>query len=374
MSNSRNFIALGLMSGTSADGIDIALIETNGKDKIILKSSHNYPFSKEFSKKIKKNFAKNINKGNLKKRKIKELEKEFTNLNYAAIKKFFREKKINQNKVDVVGFHGQTISHNPEKGYSYQLGDSQRLADLLKIKVVSNFRDNDVKNGGEGAPLTPIFHYYLTKKIKKKICFLNLGGISNITWIDHAKQKGINNILAYDVGPCCSLLDDWVNFKINKKYDNFGTYAKKGVPNRKILQTYLKNDFFFKKPPKSLDRSYFSIAILKHLTLYDGSATLSKFIIESLKNSLIFLPSKPDLLIISGGGRKNSYLINQINKYIKSNIKLSEEFNWDGDSIEAYAFGFLSVRRLLNLFISFPKTTKAKKPLIGGKIFNFIPN
>ena len=123
------------------------------------------------------------------------------------------------------------------------MGDSQRLADLLKIKVVSNFRDNDVKNGGEGAPLTPIFHYYLTKKIKKKICFLNLGGISNITWIDHAKQKGINNILAYDVGPCCSLLDDWVNFKINKKYDNFGTYAKKGVPNRKILQTYLKNDF-----------------------------------------------------------------------------------------------------------------------------------
>ena len=162
--------------------------------------------------------------------------------------------------------------------------------------------------------------------------------------------------------------------KINKKYDNFGTYAKKGVPNRKILQTYLKNDFFFKKPPKSLDRSYFSIAILKHLTLYDGSATLSKFIIESLKNSLIFLPSKPDLLIISGGGRKNSYLINQINKYIKTNIKLSEEFNWDGDSIEAYAFGFLSVRRLLNLFISFPKTKKAKKPLIGGKIFNFIPN
>ena len=189
MSNSRNFTALGLMSGTSADGIDIALIETNGKDKIILKSSHNYPFSKKFRKKIKKNIIKNINKGNLKKRKIKELEKEFTNLNYAAIKKFFREKKINQNKVDVVGFHGQTISHNPEKGYSYQLGDSQRLADLLKIKVVSNFRDNDVKNGGEGAPLTPIFHYYLTKKIKKKICFLNLGGISNITWIDHVKKK-----------------------------------------------------------------------------------------------------------------------------------------------------------------------------------------
>ena len=373
MKNSKNFIALGLMSGTSADGIDIALIETNGRDNIILKSSDFYPFSRKFSEKIKKNFKKNFNKENLNKKDIKELEKEFTDINYIAIKNFFKKKKINKDKVDVIGFHGQTISHKPELGYSYQIGDSQRLANLLKIKVVSNFRSNDVKNGGEGAPLTPIFHYYLTKKIKKKICFLNLGGITNITWIDHTKKNGISDILAFDVGPCCSLLDDWVNYKKNEQYDNFGNYAKKGISNKKIIQTYLKNSFFLKKPPKSLDRSYFSISAIKHLTLFNGATTLSKLVVDSLKKSLIFLPSKPNLFIVSGGGRKNSYLVDQIEKQIGYKIKLSEEFNWDGDSIEAYAFGFLSARRLLNLPISFPKTTKAKKPLIGGRIFNFIP-
>lgn len=372
MTNSRHYLALGLMSGTSADGIDIALIKTNGENQILLKSFGNYSFSKEFTKKMKKNFTKKINKKNLKK-KYKELEKEFTNLNYLAIKEFLKKKKINKNNIDVIGFHGQTISHNPQQGYSYQLGDSKRLSNLLKIKVVANFRDNDIKYGGEGAPLTPIFHYYLTKKIKKKICFLNLGGIANITWIDHTKQKkGVEETLAYDVGPCCSLLDDWVSFKTNERYDNCGNYAKKGKPNLKIVQTYLKNNFFLQKPPKSLDRSDFSIKILKHLSLHDGSATLSKFIIECLKNSLTFLPSKPDLFIVSGGGRKNNYLMNQISTQIETRVKLSEDFNWNGDSIEAYAFGFLSVRRLLKLPVSFPRTTKVLKPMIGGKIFEVI--
>ena len=168
------------------------------------------------------------------------------------------------------------------------------------------------------------------------------------------------------------MLDDWVSFKTNERYDNCGNYAKKGKPNLKIVQTYLKNNFFLQNPPKSLDRSDFSIKILKHLSLYDGSATLSKFIIECLKNSLTFLPTKPDLFIVSGGGRKNNYLMNQISTQIETKVKLSEDLNWNGDSIEAYAFGFLSVRRLLNLPVSFPRTTKVLKPVIGGKIFQVI--
>ena len=169
MLNSKNFIALGLMSGTSADGIDVAILTTDGKAKIKLGPSGYYPFSKSFITKIKSIFKKKLNIDKSKKqKKIIEIENEFTQLNFIAINKFLTKNKINKQKIDVIGFHGQTISHNPASGYSWQIGNSQKLANLLNVKVVSNFRENDIKNGGQGAPLTPIFHYYLTKKIKKK--------------------------------------------------------------------------------------------------------------------------------------------------------------------------------------------------------------
>ena len=372
MINSKNFVALGLMSGTSADAIDVGLIETDGKDKIILKSSLTYPFTKEFSRKIKKIFITELNEKSLKSKKIMEIEREFTDLNYMAVKKFLKKYKINKNNIDIVGFHGQTISHNPRQGYSHQLGDSKRLANLLKINVVANFRDNDVTHGGEGAPLTPIFHYYLTHKINKKICFINLGGISNVTWINYKNKKNLQDILAYDAGPCCSLIDDWVNFKTNNRYDKLGNYAKKGNSNKKIVNSYLKNNFFLKLPPKSLDRNFFSISNIKgELNLYDGAATFCDLSVQCLSKSFVFLPSKPDICILSGGGRHNTYLVDEIKKEIKSIVKSSDEYNWDGDILEAYAFAFLSVRKLLNLPISFPNTTNIKKPLVGGKIFNF---
>ena len=169
MLNSKNYIALGLMSGTSADGIDVGMLVTNGESKIKLGPSGYYPFSKSFIKKIKSIFKKKLNINKSKKQKrIIEIENEFTQFNFVAINKFLKKNKINKKKIHVIGFHGQTISHNPASGYSWQIGNSQNLANLLNIKVVGNFRENDIKKGGQGAPLTPIFHYYLTKKIKKK--------------------------------------------------------------------------------------------------------------------------------------------------------------------------------------------------------------
>ena len=170
-------MALGLMSGTSADGIDVATIITDGRSKIKLGPSDYYAFPKFFRKRIKSIFKEEVNIKNLKKQKrIVEIENEFTQLNFLAINKFLKKKKIKKKKIDVIGFHGQTISHNPLKGYSWQIGNSKKLANLLNINVVSNFRENDIINGGQGAPLTPIFHYYLTKKIKKKNMFYKSWG------------------------------------------------------------------------------------------------------------------------------------------------------------------------------------------------------
>ena len=374
MLNSKNFIALGLMSGTSADGVDVAILITDGKTKIKLGPSEYYPFSKSFSTKIKSIFKKKVNiKKSKKQKRIVEIENEFTHINLIAINKFLKKNKINKNKIDVIGFHGQTISHNPSNGYSWQIGNSQKLANLLNIKVVSNFRENDIKNGGQGSPLTPIFHYYLTKKIKKKICFINLGGISNITYFNHKSKNNLNNILAFDAGPCCSLIDDWISKNSNKRFDKFGLLARNGNVKKKIIQNFLKKTYFSKLPPKSLDRSFFSLSLLKELTIKDGAATLSYLVADTLLKAFDYFPSNPDLCILSGGGRCNKFLVELINKKIKkTKISLTENYNWNGDSIEAHAFAYLSVRKLLNLPITFPKTTGTKEPLTGGRIFTFI--
>ena len=374
MLNSKNYLALGLMSGTSADGIDLATLITDGRSKIKLGPSGYHPFSKSFKNRIKCVFKEEVNIKNLKKKKrIVEIENEFTHLNFLAINKFLKKNKIKKDKIDVIGFHGQTISHNPSKGYSWQIGNSKKLANLLNINVVSNFRNNDIINGGQGAPLPPIFHYYLTKKIKKKVCFINLGGISNITYFDHKSKTNLNNILAFDAGPCCSLIDDWVTQNSNKKFDNFGLLARKGNVKDKIVKDFLKKPFFTKLPPKSLDRSSFSIKKLRKLKIKDGAATLNYFVADTLLIAINCLPDIPDVCILSGGGRHNKFLVELINKKIeKSKILLSENYNWNGDSIEAYAFAYLSVRKLLNLPITFSKTTGVKTPLTGGQIFTFI--
>ena len=373
MLNSKIYTALGLMSGTSADGIDVAILMTDGKTKMNLGPSDYYPFSKSFSAKIKSIFKKKLNIEKSKKQKrIVQIENEFTHLNLIAINKFLKKNKINKKKINVIGFHGQTISHNPSNGYSWQIGNSQKLANLLNIKVVSNFRENDIKNGGQGAPLTPIFHYYLTKKIKKKICFINLGGISNVTYFNHGSKTGLHNILAFDAGPCCSLIDDWVSENSNKRFDNFGLLARKGNVKKKIIHNFLKKSYFSKLPPKSLDRSFFSLSLLRKLNIEDGTATLNNLVAESLLKAFDYFPNNPDLCILSGGGRLNKFLVELIsNKIKKSQILLAEKYNWNGDSIEAYAFAYLSVRKLLNLPVTFPKTTGTKRPLTAGQIFSF---
>ena len=374
MSIVKVYNVIGIMSGTSMDGIDCSYIKTDGVNFVSIINENSYKYSQNYRNKLKKiiKYLNNI-KSLKEEQHIKKFENIVTNKFIQVINKFIKDYKIKHSSIDYIGVSGQTVLHDPKHKKTIQLGSCKKIQKKLQIKIVGNFRENDIKNGGQGAPLTPIFHYYLTKKIKKKICFINLGGISNVTYFNHRIKTGLNNMVAFDAGPCCSLIDDWISKNSNKKFDNFGSLARKGSIKKKIIHDFLRKSYFSKLPPKSLDRSFFSLSLLRKLNIEDGAATLNYLVAESLLKAFYYFPNNPELCILSGGGRLNKFLVELIsNKLEKSQVLLTEKYNWNGDSIEAYAFAYLSIRKLLNLPITFPKTTGIKKPLTAGRIFSFI--
>jgi len=266
---------------------------------------------------------------------------------------------LSYDNVDILGFHGQTIFHNPDEKISKQLGDGKLLSQLTKKNVVYNFRENDLKNGGQGAPLAPIFHKILVdnKKIDLPVTILNIGGIANITSI----QKG-NKIYSSDIGPGNCLIDKWIRSNSDKNYDDNGFIAKSGKVNKLILDKFLDN--FYKKnisENKSYDTKDFDLSFVKGLSLEDGAATLTEFTAE------IFSKKKMDKTVyVCGGGRKNLFLLNSIRKKTNSEIKLIDELKIDGDFVESQAFAYLAIRSYLGLPISFPNTTGVNKACTGG--------
>ena len=354
--------ALGLMSGTSMDGVDLSIIETDGKSKYnaILDRYFEYP------KDIYKNLIKlrnNINSYKelkIAQKQAKYLEKEITIFHALAVNQILKKTKFN---LDIIGFHGQTIFHNAKKKFTKQLGDGNLLSKLTKNKVVYDFRKNDLRNGGDGAPLTPIFHKMIENKFKiKPVSFFNIGGIINRTTIS---EQG--NLSAKDEGPGMCLIDKWIRTYSKKKYDKNGNKAKSGKVDKKILNRYWDKFEISNLNKRSYDINDFDISIAKGLSLKDGAATLTKYtanvIINFLKNNKISKINEN--IILCGGGRKNKFLVDTIKSYNK-NIKLIDDYGIDGDFIESQAFAFLAVRTYLNLPISFPKTTGCKKPCKGG--------
>ena len=364
---SKSFYSLGLMSGTSMDGVDASIIQSDGekKYKVILDKYFEYPqgIYKDLSKlrdKIKtfqdlKKFSK----------KIKNIEKEITLFHAKAVNQIIKKTKVN---VNLIGFHGQTIYHNPKKKVSKQLGDGKLLSKLTKKTVVYNFRQNDLKNGGEGAPLTPIFHQVLERRFNiKPVSFLNIGGILNVTTICDDGEMS-----ARDEGPGMCLIDKWIRTNSKKKYDMNGDIAKSGEVNKIILDHYWNIFQAMSPDKKSYDTNDFDIALAKDLSLKDGAATLTHHTANILiaffeDNKKLKLNEK---IILCGGGRKNKFLINLITKYNKK-IKLIDDYDIDGDFIESQAFAYLAIRSYLKLPISFPKTTGVKKPCAGGKIIKY---
>ena len=369
------FTALGVMTGTSMDGVDISLIESDG----VLNYAHildNYfVFDPNLQKKLIK-LRETVSSHNDLERNLKEIneiEKEFT---------LFIGQKLNkiinsyEKKIDIIGFHGQTIFHDSDKKISKQLGDGKLLSQLTKKIVVNRFRDQDLTNGGQGAPLTPIFHSLISKILDKKfnlgypLNIINIGGITNITQIMSEYDVQGRNLYAYDIGPGNCLIDEWVRKNSTSKFDKDGEISKSGKVDNLTLNQALDN-FELKTFNKSLDINDFDISFAKGLSLEDGCATITKFSASLISQGINkFNNSKTVKNLICGGGRKNKSLINYINEnlYKENELNKIDDYGFEGDFIESQAFAYLSIRTFLNLPVSFPNTTRCKSPTIGGMI------
>ena len=358
------YTALGLMSGTSMDGVDASIIQTDGKSKYkaILDKYFKYPENIYNDLTILRDKVKTPTDLKKYQKKIKSVEKSITIFHAESVDKIL--KKTRQN-VDFIGFHGQTIFHNAAVKITKQLGDAKLLSKLTKKKVIYNFRQNDLKNGGEGAPLVPIFHEMLQKKFNiKPLSFFNIGGILNRTTMGDDEE-----LSAADCGPGMCLIDKWIRTNSKKKYDNNGAIAKSGKVNKKILEKYYNYFITSNLGKKSYDTNDFSISIVKNLSLKDGAATLTLYTANFFnthfqKNESLQIKEK---IILCGGGRKNKFLVSTIKSFNKD-VKLIDDYGIDGDFVESQAFGYLAIRSYLGLPISFPKTTGCKKPTTGGVI------
>ena len=368
------FTALGLMSGTSMDGVDLSLIKSDGNSQFAHILDNYFEFDIDLRKRLINLRNKLLIQGDLKKysEEINEVEKKFTLFNSKIINKVLNDFDDN---IDLIGFHGQTIFHNSNEKISKQIGDGHLLSQLTKKIIINNFRQQDLMNGGEGAPLTPIFHKLLSNFLNKKyklnfpMNIINIGGITNITQILTDKNK----IYAYDIAPGNCLIDEWIRKNSKKKFDYNGDFAKSGKVNDLILNQALDN-FKIKSYEKSLDIKDFDLSFVKGLSLEDGSATLTKFsshlIAQGIERVNKFNNSFANINIICGGGRKNTFLINSIKENFTKDIELIDidQYKINGDFVESQAFGYLSIRTFLNLPISFPNTTRCKTPTVGGNV------
>ena len=379
------YTALGLMSGTSMDGVDASIIKSDGERVYSPLLDRYFEYGDKIRQKIISIRAKIIAPDHLIEHEdeIKDIEREITLFHANVVNEILNNNKI---EVDLLGFHGQTIYHDSKEKISKQLGDGKLLSQLTKKKVVYDFRQNDLKNGGQGAPLTPIFHNliankYLKEKLDKSysVNFVNIGGISNITqtvkWDELDKKK--DDIKACDIAPGNCLIDEWVRKKSKKKYDIDGILASIGKTDELILNQALEN-FNIGPPYKdSLDIKDFDISFAKGLSLEDGTSTLTDFTSSQISKALKYFknPEKNTIFLVCGGGRKNKYLMKSILRsfdIIKDSKKINfypvEEYGIDGDFVESQAFGYLAIRSILKLPISFPNTTGCKKPISGGEI------
>ena len=374
------YTAMGLMSGTSSDGIDVSIIESDGNEEYSSILDRYFEYDSELIRKLLKIRSKisNINALNTHIDEIKALEREITLLHVKAVNDTL---KISKSPVDLIGFHGQTIFHEPKKKITKQLGDGKLLSQLTKKKVVYNFRQNDLENGGQGAPLTPIFHNALANKINKKfnlkfpINILNIGGIANITTTTDWKDLWHKNkIYAYDIGPGNCLIDDWIRKNSKKNFDHEGLIARSGKIDELILNQAIENFTENSSYEKSLDIKDFDIFFLKGLSLENGAATITDFTAKLIAEGMEYVNQKKhselNRWLVCGGGRKNEFLLEKIRNNFKKKLLLEpiDKYGIDGDFIESQAFAFLAIRSLEGMPISFPSTTRCKDSTIGGEI------
>jgi len=349
--------AIGLMSGTSMDGVDVAVIETDGETVFACGAASTTPYTDAVRNAL---LAVARDPARAEHEALTELEAAVTDLNVAAVRRLLDETKLKPEAVDVVGMHGQTILHRPERRFTRQLGDGARLAAALGIPCVNDFRSADVAAGGQGAPFAPLYHAALARDLPRPLAVLNLGGVGNVTVIEE------DAITAFDTGPASAMIDDWVQRHTGARYDEDGRIAASGTVAQDRLDALMANPYFDAPPPKSLDRNDFPVAAVEGLSLADGAATLAAFTVASVAASRRHFAAAPGRWLVTGGGRHNSTLMAGLRQALGVPVDPVEAVGWDGDALEAQAFAFLAVRSLDGLPLSLPTTTGVPRPMTGG--------
>jgi anhydro-N-acetylmuramic acid kinase len=378
--------AIGLMSGTSMDGIDVALIETDGEDVVERGPSQTRTYPKQFREQIQAGIKEApVLKHRLDRPgRLAELEQEITRQHADAVRWFMEDHGIKIGDIAAIGFHGQTILHvraprlartghaiewwprsaRVDEGgtFTVQLGDGRLLANLTGIDVVYDLRAADAAAGGEGAPLAPVYHRALAAKLPERpVVVLNIGGVANVTWIG---RDGA--LLAFDTGPGNAMIDDWMLRCRGVSRDEDGALAAAGRVHDDYVMQYLRHSYFGEPPPKSLDRNAFLLELVEGFSPQDGAATLTAFTATSIARAREHFPEQPKLWVVSGGGRRNKTLMAMIAERVESAVAPAEAAGMDGDALEAEAWAYLAVRSLKGLPITFPGTTGAPRPLTGG--------
>jgi anhydro-N-acetylmuramic acid kinase len=359
--------AIGLMSGTSMDGVDVAIIETDGQEIVTLGRSGFFPYA-EADRALLRRAAgdaalledRNARPGALALANIM-----ITDRHAEAVEAFLAADSIDRATVDLIGFHGQTVLHRPGRRLTVQIGDGATLAARLGIRVIRDFRAADVAQGGQGAPLVPVFHRALaaTAGFLEPVAFINIGGVANLSFIAPGKEP-----IACDTGPGNGLLDDLMLKRRGVSFDRDGATASRGRADGAVLSALLAHPFFLVPPPKSLDRNDFLGTAVERLATEDAAATLTAFTAASIASVLPLLPSRPSFAVVCGGGARNKTLMRELADRLPCPVVLAETFGWSSDAMEAQAFAYLAARREKNLPITFPMTTGVDKPLEGGVI------
>jgi len=358
-------LAIGLMSGTSMDGIDAALIETDGEAHVRPLAFHAVPYDEATRGQLRLAMQAAMAEDRPGPHPLVDAAADtVTRLHIAAVRDLFGMRPdVRPADVAVIGFHGQTVAHRPDRGWTWQIGDGAGMARELGMTVVDDFRSADVAAGGEGAPLVPVYHQARSAALDTPLMVLNLGGVGNLSYIG---DDGA--LAAFDTGPGNGLIDDWVRVEAGLSHDVGGAIAAGGTVDEAALARLMDTDWFDQPPPKSLDRNHFDSAPVRGLSLADGAATLAAFTAASVARGIAHLPAPPRRILVAGGGRHNATLMAMLARRTGLPVAPVEAVGWSGDATEAEAFAYLAVRRLKALPISFPATTGVEAPVVGGRI------
>ena len=349
------------MSGTSLDGIDVALLVTDGETQVERGAAATFPYRPDQQALLHDALreAAALQHRDARPGILAAAEQALTDWHAEAVERFLASHPA---KVDLIGFHGQTVLHRPERRLTVQLGLGQRLADRLGLPVVFDMRAADVAAGGQGAPLVPVYHRALASGLRERpVAFLNIGGVANMTWIGRAGE-----LVAFDTGPGNALINDWCERHTDVSMDRDGALAASGKVDSAALGQLLKSNYFSTAAPKSLDRNAFDATVVDGLNPADGAATLTRFTAAAVAASAALVPEAPKLWIACGGGRLNPTLMRDLRSLLQAPVILAEDAGFNGDSMEAEAWAYLAVRSLRGLPITFPGTTGVAQPLAGG--------